>query len=99
MKNDRFDYLLFERPENEKEIEMKSKGFSFITNFTLEREDSYRRAAELHNIQYSFENEVYGRNVKFGDDGSKYKAFYVDSQVCDLSNFWNTVEELKQPTK
>ncbi len=92
------DYLFHER-NNDKDFEMKKKGFKFITNFTLEREEPYQRAAEIHNIRYSFENEVYGQSRKLGDDGSWMKAFYVDSEINDLSEFWRTVDELKVATK
>lgn len=66
----------------------------FLTNFTGDKEHFYRRASEIHNLKYEIRNEAYssaGTLLDFDD----YKAFYVDSSVKDLSDFWRTFERLK----
>jgi hypothetical protein len=91
------DYDYFERVENEKQIEMFVKGFDFITNFDVSKESMYRKAAETHNLKYAIVNEVYsGSGMKITDDGTWMKAFYVDINVGDLSDFWGTFDELKK---
>lgn len=95
---DALDYMFYER-YNDKDLEMKDQGFKFITNFTLEREEPYRKAAELHNLRYSFENEIYGMGGKLGNDGKWMKAFYVDVEVRDLTDFWDTVRVIQEANK
>lgn len=79
---------------------MKEKGFKFLTNFTLEREEVFRKAAEIHGIKYSFENETYSfQGNKLGDDGTWMKAFYVEDVYRDLGDYWRTVDDLKVKIK
>jgi hypothetical protein len=78
-----------------KEEEMNNQGYTFITNFRSEREEFYRQAAEAHNLKYSIENETYNSHGKKIGNGEWSKAFYVDSTVCDLTDFWSTYEQIK----
>lgn len=70
----------------------------FITNFKGSKEQLYRRASEIHNLNYEIRNEAYtntGKLIEFDN----YKAFYVDSSVGDLSDFWRTFEKLDNGMK
>lgn len=90
------DYGYDEYITSPKEEEMNMKGFTFITNFHIDREEIYRKAAEIHSLRYSIENDTYnslGNKIGSGEWG---KAFYVDASVNDLTDFWNTHALLKE---
>lgn len=70
----------------------------FITNFKGKREWYYKRASEIHNLNYEIKNEAYTSEGKL-IDFDNYKAFYVDSSVNNLSDFWRTFELLEESIK
>lgn len=96
MENEYDDYDYDEYITSPKEEEMNMKGFTFITNFHIDREEIYRKAAEIHNLRYFIENETYSSHGKKIGNGEWDKAFYVDANVNDLTDFWNTCDLIKE---
>jgi hypothetical protein len=71
------------------------EGYSFITNFKGEKEHLLRKSSKIHNINYVIDNEAYTRDGKL-IDFENYMAFYVDSNIKDLSDFWSTFRQLEK---
>jgi hypothetical protein len=70
-------------------------GYRFITNFKGEIEHLLRKTSEIHNINFVIDNEAYTRDGRL-IDFDNYKVFYVDLNIKDLSNFWNTFKQLEK---
>lgn len=79
-----------------KELELNEKGFNFITNFSPDSEPFYLQSAENHKIRFLIAEEAYGFG---GHRVHGCKAFYVDSAICNLTDFWNTFDKLKGVAK
>lgn len=88
------DYDFFEPVPSSFEIEMRVKGWDFITNFKNDNKQYIKRAAEVNHIEVFITDKVFsGFGTPLND--SSYLALYTPSNIYDLSNFWNTVEQLR----
>lgn len=85
------EILNIKRELNPLDVKMKFLGFDFVTNFESSLEDIYHIAAKKHNLQYRIMDVAYDY---LGQRLPKYiKSFYV-KRPKNLSDFWNTFEDL-----